>query len=171
MYCLYTESTYTSRVRDDIEKFVLMDGEDAFVPVTARRMKIQKQVQEVIVPMFPGYIFISTDDDTGFFERLKSSLGKTIFRYVKLIRDNEYIIPLSSADEKIVTDLTDKEHVIRTSAGYLVVYRLTVTDGPLQGREGSVIYINRHRRTATLEVDFLGEKRHLTVGLEVVRKE
>lgn len=141
MYCLYTESTYTSRVRDDIEKFVLTDREEAFVPVTARRMKIQKQVQEVMVPMFPGYIFISTDDDTGFFERLKLSLGKTIFRYVKLIRDNEYIIPLSSADEKIVTDLTDKEHVIRTSVGYLVGDRLTVTEGPLQGREGSVIYI------------------------------
>jgi len=141
MYCLYTESTYTSRVRDDIEKFVMTDGEEAFVPVTARRMKIQKWVQEVMAPMFPGYIFISTDDDTGFFERLKSSLGKTIFRYVKLIRDNEYIIPLSNADEKIVTDLTDKEHVIRTSVGYLVGDRLTVTDGPLQGREGSVIYI------------------------------
>lgn len=44
MYCIYTESTYTGRVRDDIEKYVLMEGEEAFVPVMARRMKIQKDV-------------------------------------------------------------------------------------------------------------------------------
>ena len=84
MYCIYTESTYTGRVRDDIEKYVLMEGEEAFVTVMARRMKIQKQVKEVMVPLFPGYIFISTDDDKGFFERLKSSLSKTIFCYKKM---------------------------------------------------------------------------------------
>lgn len=171
MYCLHTESTYTRRVRDDIEKYVLIEGEKAFVPMTARNKKIHGQWQEVMIPMFPGYIFISTNDGTGLFERLKSSLGKTIFRYVKLIRDKEYIIPLSKADEQLVSELADREHVIRTSTGYIAGEKLIVTEGPLHGHEGSVVYINRHKRTATLEVDFLGEKRHITVGLEVVRRE
>ncbi|MQN02154.1 MAG: antiterminator LoaP [bacterium LCO1.1] len=171
MYCLHTESTYTRRVRDDIAKHVLVGGEEAFVPLTARSKKIHGEWTDVMIPMFPGYVFLRTGDSTGLFERLKGSLGKTIFKYVNLIRDEEYIIPLSKHDEQIVTELSDREHVIRESKGYMTGDKLIVTEGPLKGREGSIISINRHRRTAMLAVDFLGEKRHVTVGLEVVRKE
>lgn len=97
--------------------------------------------------------------------------GKTIFKYVKLIRDNEYIIPLSKEDEKIVTELSDENHIIKASLGYIKGDKLIVTDGPLRGREGEVVKINRHKRIAVLAIEFLCEKRNITVGLEVVRKE
>ena len=54
--------------------------------------------------------------------------------------------------------------------GYIKGDTLIVTDGPLKGHEGEVIFINRHKRIAVLSLDFLGEKRKVTVGLEVVKK-
>lgn len=171
MFCMQTETQYTERVRDTIKEQVLVDGEDIFMPLTERLRKIDGQWQRVQVPIFFGYLFITSDDPTGLYNRIRKAMGKTIFRYVMLIRDQEYIIPLSPKDEKIVTELSDENHVIRSSLGYIKGDILYVTDGPLQGHEGEVVKIDRHKRIAILAVDFLGEKRNITVGLEVVRKE
>lgn len=170
MYCIQTDTRNTERVRDEIKKHVLIEGEEIFLPVTERIRKVEGQWGRVLIPMFPGYLFINTQDVAGFFERLRASFGKTIFQYVKLIRHNEYIIPLSKSDEKTVTELSDKDHVIKASLGYIKGDTLIVTDGPLKGHEGEVVFINRHKRIAVLLLEFLGEKRKVTVGLEVVKK-
>lgn len=171
MFCIQTDTRYIEQVRNSIRENVLVDGEDVFMPVTERMRKIEGKWQRVLVPMFFGYLFITSDHPTELYTRLHSSLGKTIFKYVKLIRDDEYVIPLSKEDERIVTELSDENHIIKASLGYIKGDRLYVTDGPLHGREGEVVKIDRHKRTAVLAIDFLGEKRNITVGLEVVRKE
>ena len=56
------------------------------------------------------------------------------------------------------------------SEGYLVGSELVVSDGPLIDYQGKVMKIDRHKRTAVLELEFLGRKTKVTVGLEVVRK-
>lgn len=171
MFCIQTDTHYIEKIRNSIRDNVLVPGEEVFMPVTERMRKIDGKWQRVLVPMFFGYLFITSDHPDELYIRLHSALGRTIFKYVKLIRDNEYIIPLSKEDEKIVTELSDENHVIKASMGYIKGDRLYVTDGPLRGREGEVIKIDRHKRIAILAVDFLGEKRNITVGLEVVRKE
>ena len=171
MFCIQTDTRYIEQVRNTIKENVLADGEEVFMPVTERIRKIEGKWQRILVPMFFGYLFITSEQPTELYDRLHKSLGKTIFKYVKLIRDNEYIIPLSKEDEKIVTELSDENHIIKASLGYIKGDKLIVTDGPLRGREGEVVKINRHKRIAVLAIDFLGEKRNITVGLEVVRKE
>lgn len=170
MFCMQTDSRHTERIKEDIKKYVLAGSEEIFMPVTERIWKIEGQWQRVLVPMFKGYLFISSDDPTGLFGRIHESLGKTIFRFVKLLKDDEYIIPLSDSDESMVKELSDEDHVIKASIGYLKGDTLIVTDGPLKGHEGQVVKIDRHKRIAVLSVEFLGEKRNLTVGLEVVKK-
>lgn len=46
-----------------------------------------------------------------------------------------------------------------------------VTSGPLKGREGLIRKINRHKRTAWIEIPFNGGKKQVTVGLEIYEKE
>lgn len=171
MFCIQTETHYTERICDEIKKNVLVDGEEVFMPLSERMRKIDGQWQRVHIPMFFGYLFITSPYPAELYGRLHKAMGKTIFRYVKLLRDNEYIIPLSKADEQMVTELSDENHVVRASLGYIRGDRLIVTDGPLKGHEGEVVKIDRHKRIAILATEFLGEKRNITVGLEVVRKE
>ncbi|MBQ1843120.1 MAG: antiterminator LoaP [Lachnospiraceae bacterium] len=171
MFCIQTDTRHIEQVRNSIRDNVLVDGEEVFMPVTERMRKIDGRWQRVLVPMFFGYLFITSDHPAELYVRLHSMLGKTIFKYVKLIRDDEYIIPLSKEDERIVTELSDENHIIKASMGYIKGDRLYVTDGPLHGHEGEVVRIDRHKRIAILAMNFLGEKRNITIGLEVVRKE
>ena len=62
------------------------------------------------------------------------------------------------------------QELLKMSEGYLVGSELVVTDGPLQDYQGKVMKIERHKRTAVLELEFLGRKMKVTVGLEVVKK-
>lgn len=170
MYCMQTDVRYMEQIKEGIKEWVLVSGEDIFMPVTERIRKIDGTWQHVLIPMFTGYLFITSDNPVELYGRLHAVLGKAIFKYVKLIRNDEYIVPLSDEEEKLVTELSDKDHVIKASLGYIKGDTLIVTDGPLKGHEGQVVKIDRHKRIAILEAEFLGEKRHITVGLEVVKK-
>ncbi len=165
-----TDTRYTERVCNDIREHVITDNEQIFMPQIERMRKVGGKWNLVLRPMFSGYLFITSNEPKQLYERIHHALGKTIFKYVKLIRNDEYIIPLSPSDERIVTEMSDEKHVLRASLGYIKGDKLIVTDGPLQGHEGSVVKIDRHKRTAVIEAEFLGEMRHITVGLEVVKK-
>ena len=57
------------------------------------------------------------------------------------------------------------------SRGYVQNGIITITEGPLKGLEPQIRKIDRHKRTAWLEVELRGEKREVRVGVEIVRKE
>ncbi|MQN02147.1 MAG: hypothetical protein FRC54_09685 [bacterium LCO1.1] len=69
-------------------------------------------------PDVSGVCILRTGDSTGCREAERVA-REDDFKYVNLIRDEEYIIPLSKHDEQIVTELSDREHVIRESKGYM----------------------------------------------------
>ena len=46
-----------------------------------------------------------------------------------------------------------------------------MTKGPLQGREKMISRIDRHKRTAYLEIEMFGRTVEMKVGLEIIRKE
>ena len=113
MYCMQTDTRYTEKLGNAVREYVLLNGEEAFLPMTQFRKKIHGENKYVLRPSFPGYIFINSDSGTDLFERLRNAWGNTIFKYTQLIRNNEYIIPLSEHDEDLITGLSDNDHVIK----------------------------------------------------------
>ncbi|MEG2506006.1 MAG: KOW motif-containing protein, partial [Carnobacterium sp.] len=63
-----------------------------------------------------------------------------------------------------------EDHVVDMSVGYIIGDKIIVRDGPLKGKEGSIKKIDRHKRIAFIEVEFLGEVRETKVGLEIITK-
>ena len=114
--------------------------------------------------MFPGYIFLVTDDPAG----LAEGLGLlTSFAYL-LNRDGAP----STLDERevaFVRDFGGPQHTVALSRGSIEGGRLTVEEGPLKGREHLVAKVDRHKRMAWLHGGMLGEG-SVRVGLEVVSK-
>lgn len=114
--------------------------------------------------MFPGYIFLVTDDPAG----LAEGLGLlTSFAYL-LNRDGAP----STLDERevaFVRDFGGPQHTVALSRGSIEGGRLTVEEGPLKGREHLVAKVDRHKRMAWLRGGMLGEG-SVRVGLEVVSK-
>lgn len=56
------------------------------------------------------------------------------------------------------------------SKGVIRNGRPVITSGPLKGREGLIRKIDRHKRIADIEIPLAGERRQVTVGLEIYEK-
>ena len=48
--------------------------------------------------------------------------------------------------------------------------KVIITEGPLKGMEGMIKKIDRHRRTAAIEIEMFDRKVLMNVGLEIVEK-
>lgn len=139
---------------------------ECFIPKTETVRRVRGSLTKRENILFPGYLFFDSADAPLLYEQLKK-----IPEFTKLLGADGVPKPLYPHEEAFLRRLSDGERVIRISKGYMKGDELVVTDGPLKNCRGRLTHIDRHKREAKLEVDFLGDKRTLTVGLEVVKKE
>ena len=67
-------------------------------------------------------------------------------------------------------ELCHEGNLIELSRGIILNGRPIITSGPLKKREAIIHRIDRHKRTASIEIPFGGEKKQVTVGLEIYDK-
>lgn len=85
-------------------------------------------------------------------------------------KDKEEIYPLPEDEVAFLKSFGKEEQIVEISSGYIEGDRIIVEKGPLKGKEGLIRRIDRHKRIAEIEIEFLGEQRKAKVGLEIVRK-
>lgn len=64
----------------------------------------------------------------------------------------------------------DERRVVEMSEGIMEGGKVIVLRGPLMGHEAEIKRIDRHRRTAELEIRMLGRVKTIRLGLEIVSK-
>lgn len=111
--------------------------------------------------IFPGYIFLETADIAA----LQADL-ELITDYHRLLSTDGGVSVLSPEEVRAVEDLCGPSHYVPTSLGIIESGKLRVTQGPLKGRESTVLKIDRHKRCAYLRAGVLG-RAAVRVGLEV----
>ena len=104
--------------------------------------------------MFPGYIFIDTDTPEQVYEALKNVPAFTSL----LGRDKDSFVPIERSKEELFREMVNDNYEIAMSCGLIEGDKVTITDGPLAGKEAMICKINRHKRTATLNVEMFGDK-------------
>ena len=118
-----------------------------------------------------GYIFAITDLDYKSFDKLISIVRYTNSQYFfNLKQDKEGTPALTENEKHYISRLIGEGDVIQSSVGYIEGDNVYITDGPLLGYESKIRYIDRHKRIAKMEIDFIGEKRTITVPLEIISK-
>lgn len=138
---------------------------ECFIPTYEKYRKVKGQPTKQLAHLLPGYLFFVSDHP----QELQKLL-KRIPEFAKTLGDDDGAIPLYQEEVEFLQRYTGDERILKMSEGYLVGSELIVTDGPLKDYQGKVMKIDRHKRTAALELEFLGRKTKVTVGLEVVRK-
>lgn len=98
--------------------------------------------------LLPGYLYLLCDEGIA---PPKDSLKPCGFPYIK--------------------KLCQLDNIVQMSKGVIQNGTLVVLNGPLEGREHLIQKIDRHKRTAKIEVPFLEKKICITVGLEIYTKE
>ena len=116
-------------------------------------------------PLFPGYVFMVTDEADRLGDELLRIKGQT-----KLLEMDDRVLSLSKAEEDFLKAFGGKEQTIEMSEGVIERSKVRVYSGPLVGKERYICKIDRHKRRAFLELPMLGQRRRIQVGLEIVSK-
>ena len=107
-----------------------------------------------------------SDDPTRLYQELKKIPDLTKM----LGREKEEIYPLPQDEVAFLKAFGEEDQVVDISRGCIEGDAVIVEQGPLKGKEGLIRRIDRHKRIAEIEIEFLGERRKAKVGLEIVKK-
>ena len=146
--------------------------EDCFVPVRRLRKKFHGEWHEVTEKLFPGYVFMISEQPQSLYEELKKI--PTLTRI--LGRCEGYFTSLSEEDVRLMKKLQDgsgKKGSLEVDVSRIAVEegsRIKVLSGPLMNLEGQIKKMNLHKRTAEVEMEFMGRKTVVYLGIEMVER-
>ncbi len=115
--------------------------------------------------MFPGYIFVITDDPSSVMMKLRK-----IEKFARIVKFDDLFIPVSAEEQQILMRMSGDEDTIDTSTGIIEGDRIVVKEGPLIGLESRIKRINRHKRLAYIEFNMGSRAVEVQVGLSIVEK-
>lgn len=145
-----------------IEKEIL---EHCFIPYCEQMKRYQGEWHKERKILFPGYVFLVSEDEEQLYHCLKKVIGLT-----KLIGTGKEVVPLAEDEVDLLMEFGKEEQIVAMSEGIIEDDRVVVTSGPLKGHEGMIRKVDRHKRKAYLEVEMFGRKVETQVGLEIVAK-
>lgn len=140
-------------------------GIECFVFYYEKKKRYHKEWHVLKERMFPGYIFADTLDIGMVVDKCRQAE-----EFFKLVRGGEEIVSLSEEEEAFFQKIGGTEHIIKMSYGTSCDGSIRVSSGPLQDLESFIVYVNRHKRIAKLNIKWLGKKKEIKVGLEITAK-
>lgn len=131
--------------------------------VRSRRKKYEGQWQTVHEDLFPGYVFIDTDQP----DRVYMELKKTP-KHKLLFSDDEFVSTLDKHESDLMGRLADPN-------GRIGISRVRIGEdgkvhylsGPLEQMGDMVRKVNLHKRIAEIEAEVMGRKRILYLGIDI----
>ncbi len=176
-YVIQTASNRESDVENYIDSLLDKRIYDRyFHPVRAVQKKIRGQWVTRYKKLFPGYVFLITDDIESLYEELKKVptftkvLGREGERFFPLSENEvEWLKKLMNISENTLPDRFEAVVAI-SNIGFDENDRVVVKDGPLKNLSGCIKKINLHKKIAEVELDFMNKKTTIYLGLEYVRK-
>lgn len=139
--------------------------ERCFIPYYEEKKKQNGTWNTLQKVLFPGYIFMITEDVEKLFFHLKTIEGMT-----KLIGTGQDIIPLKEEEITFLKRFGGEEQIVSMSEGIIEGTQVIITSGPLMGMEGLIQKIDRHKRKAWLDLELFGRMQQVEVGLEITMK-
>lgn len=122
-------------------------------------------------PVFSNYIFIETNMPENEFREAFFSIGYNSTDIIRLLTYGKSGIIALRDEERIRLEyLFRSKRCLEHSVGYIEGDRVVITGGALVGMEGSIKKINRHHRSAQIEISLFNETQIIEVALEIVSK-
>ncbi|MBR1623361.1 MAG: KOW motif-containing protein, partial [Pseudobutyrivibrio sp.] len=115
-------------------------------------------------PLFPGYLFVETDNPEDFNYRLRKK-----YHSLKLLQVDGKITPIKLDEEEYLKAIGGKEHIVKYSEGFRIGNRIEITSGSFAGYKGRIIKLDRHNRRARLQLPLMGQNVEVEIGLGIVK--
>lgn len=138
---------------------------DCFYPTYEAAYKKGGQRRIVQRRMFPGYLFIVTEDILQVEQKLQMIPDMT-----KVLKTGSEAIPLTREEQEFLERRLNGEHVLPMSRGYKSGDGIRITEGPFAGYLGRLKAVDRHNRFGVISLEMFGRDVDMRFGLEVVGK-
>jgi transcriptional antiterminator NusG len=124
--------------------------------------KIKKKISSI----FPGYIFVETDNVSyDLYRTIKEFPG-----FCKFLRNNNNIVPLPYEEKKIVYQLYSGGEVAGISTAYFNENdKIVITNGPMKGLEGFIVKIDKRKKRAKIKLKLYEDSFHIDFGFELIK--
>ena len=139
--------------------------EQCFVPYYEEKKRYQGAWHTEKKLLFPGYVFMVSERLIDLHTSLRKITGMT-----KLLGTGEEIVPLTEDEIELLKKMGAGERPLELSQGIIKNGIVTITEGPLEGMEGCIRRIDRHKRKVWLEINMFGRTIEMEAGLEIVKK-
>lgn len=131
--------------------------------IRSRRKKYEGQWQTVQENLFPGYVFIDTDQPDRVYKELKKTPRPKL-----LFSDDEYVSTLEKHESDFMEKIVDRNGTIGISRVKVDADgKIHYLSGPLSGMESMVRRVNLHKRIAEVETKIMGRKQILYLGIDI----
>lgn len=165
-YVIQTFGGQEEKTADMIRRIVTSDYiEECFVPKRERLKKFHGNWNKVEEVLFQGYAFVISERPEELYEELKQ-----VPKLTKVLgRETDYFFSLGEREKRLVESIGNQEH--KTVLSGVVVgegKKIYVVDGPLKGYVGNIVKTNLHKREVTVEVEFMGRRMELKMGIQMV---
>jgi len=158
-------------MEDSICSFLNQESLACFIPKKEVIHRNAGLTRILIKPMFPGYLFISSDLSQSEFHDTIQQLRSRRSGIVKELRYDTEGTPALTEDEQYTLDhLLSRDKVLKASRGIIENDMVVIMEGPLKGYESRITYIDRHKRQATLSLNLCTREVEVKVALEIVQK-
>jgi transcriptional antiterminator NusG len=142
---------------------------ESFVPKRERKKKFNGKWKVVTEKLFPGYVFIITEQPQELFFELKN-----IPQMTKLLCDGDYFfIPLSKKEVDFVSKIGNgrNDHTVKISTvDFEEGDTVTYIEGDLECFEGQIKRFDKRKRQAVVEIEMFGRKTEVYLGFEFLKK-
>ncbi len=146
-----------------------LEGRLLFVPKRALPVRRLGKMKKEILPVFPGYVFVESEDilaDLDFYWLLRRTAG-----FIRFLRDNIAPTPLNDHERLLLRHFMSFGECADTSK---VLFdendRIVVVSGPLKGLEGQIVKVNRRKGRAKVALDICETGFLIDLGFEAVER-
>lgn len=166
-YVIQVRSSHEREIADKCRTMISQDIlRECFITKYVSKKKYNGQWKEVKEVLFKGYVFLMSDCIEELYIELKKVPDLT-----KMIgKKKDIIYPLTKGEIEFLKTFTNDKHIVDMSTGFIEGQMIHITDGPLQGKEGLITKIDRHKRIAYLNLNIFNNDITAKVGLEIISK-
>lgn len=150
-------NTHPHREHIAIENLVRQEF-TAYCPMMRRRIRHARKTQDVLRPLFPGYVFVQVDEARQRWRPILSTMGVR-----SLVRFGDKI---STIDRGFIASLKSREidgAIARPEAGFTVGQQVKFAGGPFDGVVATIVAMDEKDRLTVL-MDLL--RQSVTVRVE-----
>ncbi len=173
-----------SFLEDDGEESIQGNCSACFYPVRHMRKKLRGKWTDYYEKLIPGYVFVESDNMTELYRELvrlpfltkilgkegKKDTGEFIAFQALSDRDVQWLKLMMGGNPEI--EAVEQEPIVELSqVSFDENDKVVIVSGPLTHMKGYVKKIDLHRRIAEVEVQFMGRKLSIFLGIEILAKE